>query len=107
MPDGRIMEDPSDEDIARSSGTTIDPSGDRYDLVIVGCGPAGLSAAVYGASEGLRTVVIDSGSIGGQATSSSSIRNYLGFPRGVTGADLARRAYQQAWVFGARFAFMQ
>jgi thioredoxin reductase (NADPH) len=107
MPDGRIMEDPSDEDIARSSGTTIDPSGDRYDLVIVGCGPAGLSAAVYGASEGLRTVVIDSGSIGGQATSSSSIRNYLGFPRGVTGADLARRAYQQSWVFGARFAFMQ
>ena len=75
--------------------------------MIVGCGPAGLSAGVYGASEGLRTVVIDSGSIGGQATSSSSIRNYLGFPRGVTGADLARRAYQQAWVFGARFAFMQ
>ena len=107
MPDGRIMEDPSDEDIARSSGTTIDPAGDRYDLVIVGCGPAGLSAAVYGASEGLHTVVFDSGSIGGQATSSSSIRNYLGFPRGVTGANLARRAYQQAWVFGARFAFMQ
>jgi thioredoxin reductase (NADPH) len=107
MPTGKVMEDPSDADIAQSSGTTIDPSGDRYDLVIVGCGPAGLSAGVYGASEGLRTVVIDSGSIGGQATSSSSIRNYLGFPRGVTGADLARRAYQQAWVFGARFAFMQ
>ncbi|TQN42138.1 thioredoxin reductase (NADPH) [Blastococcus colisei] len=107
MPTGHVMEDPSDEDIARSAGTTIDPSGERYDLVIVGCGPAGLSAGVYGASEGLRTVVIDSGSIGGQATSSSSIRNYLGFPRGVTGADLARRAYQQAWVFGARFAFMQ
>ncbi|SFE51099.1 FAD-dependent oxidoreductase [Blastococcus tunisiensis] len=107
MPGGRVMEDPSDEDIARSSGLTIDPSGERFDLVVVGCGPAGLSAAVYGASEGLRTVVIDSGSIGGQATSSSSIRNYLGFPRGVTGADLARRAYQQAWVFGARFAFMQ
>jgi thioredoxin reductase (NADPH) len=107
MPTGHVMENPTDEDIARSSGTTIDPSGDRYDLVIVGCGPAGLSAGVYGASEGLRTVVLDSGSIGGQATSSSSIRNYLGFPRGVTGADLARRAYQQAWVFGARFAFMQ
>ena len=91
----------------RSYDKAIDPSGDRYDLVIVGCGPAGLSAGVYGASEGLRTVVIDSGSIGGQATLSSSIRNYLGFPRGVTGADLARRAYQQAWVFGARFAFMQ
>ncbi|MGY1780650.1 FAD-dependent oxidoreductase [Geodermatophilus sp. SYSU D01036] len=107
MPTGRVMEDPTDADIARASGTTIDPSGDRYDLVIVGCGPAGLSAGVYGASEGLRTVVVDSGSIGGQATSSSSIRNYLGFPRGLTGADLARRAYQQAWVFGARFGFMQ
>jgi len=107
MPNGTVMEDPSNVDIARSAGTELDPSGERYDLVIVGCGPAGLSAAVYGASEGLRTVVIDSGSLGGQATSSSSIRNYLGFPRGVTGADLARRAYQQAWVFGARFAFMQ
>jgi thioredoxin reductase (NADPH) len=107
MPNGHVMEDPTDLDIARSAGEAIDPSGERYDLVIVGCGPAGLSAGVYGASEGLRTVVIDSGSIGGQATSSSSIRNYLGFPRGITGADLARRAYQQAWVFGARFAFMQ
>ncbi|WP_204331426.1 FAD-dependent oxidoreductase [Geodermatophilus sabuli] len=107
MPTGGVMEDPTDADIARFAGAPIDPSGERYDLVIVGCGPAGLSAGVYGASEGLRTVVIDSGSIGGQATSSSSIRNYLGFPRGVTGADLARRAYQQAWVFGARFAFMQ
>ncbi|MGY1986894.1 FAD-dependent oxidoreductase [Blastococcus sp. SYSU DS0669] len=107
MPNGHVMEDPSDVEIARSAGTLIEPTGERYDLVIIGCGPAGLSAGVYGASEGLRTVVIDSGSIGGQATSSSSIRNYLGFPRGVTGADLARRAYQQAWVFGARFAFMQ
>jgi thioredoxin reductase (NADPH) len=107
LPNGHVMEDPTDFDIAHSAGETIDPSGERYDLVIVGCGPAGLSAGVYGASEGLRTVVIDSGSIGGQATSSSSIRNYLGFPRGVPGADLARRAYQQAWVFGARFAFMQ
>lgn len=107
LPDGRVLEDPSDHDIAESSGTTIDPSGDRYDLVIVGCGPAGLSGGVYGASEGLRTLVVDSGAIGGQATSSSSIRNYLGFPRGLSGADLARRAYQQAWVFGARFAFMQ
>jgi thioredoxin reductase (NADPH) len=107
MPTGSVMEDPTDADIAGFAGAPIAPSGDRYDLVIVGCGPAGLSAGVYGASEGLRTLVVDSGSIGGQATSSSSIRNYLGFPRGVTGADLARRAYQQAWVFGARFAFMQ
>jgi thioredoxin reductase (NADPH) len=107
LPDGQVLEDPSDADIARSGGTTIDPTGERYDLVIIGSGPAGLSAAVYGASEGLRTVVIDSGGLGGQATSSSSIRNYLGFSRGVTGGDLARQAYEQAWVFGARFAFMQ
>ncbi|MGY1730086.1 FAD-dependent oxidoreductase [Geodermatophilus sp. SYSU D01045] len=107
MPDGTVLEDPTDLDIAQSAGTAIDPSGDRYDLVIVGCGPAGLSAGVYGASEGLRTIVVDSGSIGGQATSSSAIRNYLGFPRGVTGGELARRAYEQAWLFGARFAFMQ
>jgi thioredoxin reductase (NADPH) len=107
MPNGRILEDPSDIDIARSAGTTVDPPGDRYDLVIVGNGPAGLSAAVYGASEGLGTLCIDSGGLGGQATSSSSIRNYLGFPRGVSGGNLAHRAYEQAWVFGARFAFMQ
>jgi thioredoxin reductase (NADPH) len=65
-----------------------------------------LSAAVYGASEGLGTLVVDSGGIGGQATSSSLIRNYLGFPRGVSGRGLARAAYEQAWVFGADFAFM-
>jgi thioredoxin reductase (NADPH) len=76
-------------------------------VAVVGAGPAGLSAAVYGASEGLRTLVIDQGGIGGQATSSSHIRNYLGFPRGVSGGTLAERAYEQAWVFRARFAFMQ
>jgi thioredoxin reductase (NADPH) len=107
MPDGSVLEDPSDADIAKASGTTVDPAGNQYDLVIVGDGPAGLSAAVYGASEGLRTLCIDSGGLGGQATSSSSIRNYLGFPWGVSGGDLARRAYEQAWIFGARFAFMQ
>jgi thioredoxin reductase (NADPH) len=107
MPDGHVLEDPSDADIARAMGSAVDPEGGRYDLVIVGCGPAGLSAGVYGASEGLRTLIIDSGNLGGQATSSSSIRNYLGFPRGITGGELARRAYEQAWVFGARFAFMQ
>jgi thioredoxin reductase (NADPH) len=107
LPDGTVLEDPSDADIARASGATVDPDGDPYDLVIIGNGPAGLSAAVYGASEGLRTLCIDSGGVGGQATSSSSIRNYLGFPRGVSGGELARRAYEQAWVFGAHFAYMQ
>jgi thioredoxin reductase (NADPH) len=107
MPNGSILEDPSDVDIARASGAAVTPDRDRYDLVIVEGGPAGLSAAVYGASEGLHTLLIDSGGLGGQATSSSAIRNYLGFPRGISGGDLARRAYQQAWVFGARFAFMQ
>jgi thioredoxin reductase (NADPH) len=107
MPDGHVLEDPSDVDIARAAGTAVAPDRDEYDLVIIGGGPAGLSASVYGASEGLRTLMIDSGGIGGQATTSSAIRNYLGFPRGVSGGELARRAYEQAWVFGARFALMQ
>jgi thioredoxin reductase (NADPH) len=79
----------------------------QFDVVIVGAGPAGLSAAVYGASEGFSTLVVDKGGIGGQATSSSLIRNYLGFPRGISGRRLAQNAYNQAWVFGADFAFMQ
>src|SRR3954453_16150509 len=107
MPSGAILEDPTKEELAVAGGTTVAPDRDRYDLVIVGCGPAGLSAAVYGASEGLRTLLVDTGALGGQATSSSAIGNYLGFPRGVTGGELARRAYEQAWVFGAHFAFMQ
>lgn len=106
LPDGRVLSDPTDIEIAEATGGALEFEGDRFDLVIVGAGPAGLSAAVYGASEGLRTLVIDEGGIGGQATSSSLIRNYLGFPRGVSGGRLAEQAYEQAWVFQADFAFM-
>ena len=73
------------------------------DVAVVGAGPAGLSAAVYAASEGLRTAVIEPLAMGGQAGTSSLIRNYLGFPRGVSGSRLAASAYQQAWSFGATF----
>ena len=107
FPDGSVLIDPTDVEITEASGSPIGPTRDQFDLVIVGAGPAGLSAAVYGASEGFDTLVIDEGGIGGQATSSALIRNYLGFPRGVGGGQLAQRAYQQAWVFGAGFAFMQ
>jgi thioredoxin reductase (NADPH) len=107
LPDGNVLSDPTDLEIAEATGTSIDPEHDEFDVAVVGAGPAGLSAAVYGASEGLRTAVIDSGGIGGQATSSALIRNYLGFPRGVSGRTLAEQAYEQAWIFRARFAFMQ
>ena len=102
-----MLTDPSNAELASAAGSPISPQRMDFDLVIVGAGPAGLSAAVYGASEGFSTLVVDSGGLGGQATSSSLIRNYLGFPRGVSGRRLAQNAYEQAWVFGANFAFMQ
>jgi thioredoxin reductase (NADPH) len=107
FPDGTVLRDPTNAELVEASGSPVDPPDTEFDLVIVGAGPAGLSAAVYGASEGFNTLVVDSGGIGGQATSSSLIRNYLGFPRGVSGRRLAQSAYEQAWVFGAHFAFMQ
>jgi thioredoxin reductase (NADPH) len=106
LPDGQVLIDPTDREIADATGAAIDHEGQEYELVIIGSGPAGLSAAVYGASEGLSTLVIDEGGIGGQATSSSLIRNFLGFPRGISGRRLAQQAYDQAWVFGANFTFM-
>jgi len=106
FPNGTLLANPTNLELASAAGATIDPARDEFDVAIVGAGPAGLSAGVYGASEGLRTLVIDDGGIGGQATSSSLIRNYLGFPRGVSGRRLAESAYEQAWVFGTQFAFM-
>ncbi len=106
LPDGEVLSDPTNTEIARASGASVELERDEFDVVIVGAGPAGLSAAVYGASEGLATLVVDEGGVGGQATTSSLIRNYLGFPRGVSGGRLAEQAYEQAWVFGAKFLFM-
>jgi thioredoxin reductase (NADPH) len=103
--DGTVLHDPALIDVAAALGVHTQPSLERYDLTIVGAGPAGLAAAVYGASEGLRTFAIEAWSIGGQAGTSSMIRNYLGFPRGLSGGEFAFRAWEQALLFGAHFAF--
>ena len=99
--DGSRMESPTYRQITEKLGWFRDPSQSEYDLAIYGAGPAGLSAAVYGASEGLKTVVIERGAVGGQAGSSPKIENYLGFPSGISGAELADRAREQACRFGA------
>ena len=101
FPDGSRMEAPTIRQITEKLGWFHGPSRSEYDLAIYGAGPAGLSAAVYGASEGLKTVVIERWAVGGQAGSSPKIENYLGFPSGVAGADLAERAREQACRFGA------
>jgi thioredoxin reductase (NADPH) len=102
---GTCLVDPTDAEILEAWGIPTGlPEADRaFDLLVVGAGPGGLATAVYAASEGLRTLVVEREAIGGQAGSSSLIRNYLGFSRGLSGAELAQRGYQQAWVFGARF----
>jgi thioredoxin reductase (NADPH) len=100
-PDGTALASPSMPELARAVGMTTTPTGNFYDLVIVGGGPAGLGAAVYGASEGLRTVLVERQATGGQAGQSSRIENYLGFPDGVSGGQLTDRARRQAAKFGA------
>jgi thioredoxin reductase (NADPH) len=99
--DGTRLENPTIRQITEKLGWFRNPSYSEYDLAIYGAGPAGLSAAVYGASEGLKTVVVERWALGGQAASSPRIENYLGFPAGISGAELAERARDQACKFGA------
>jgi thioredoxin reductase (NADPH) len=101
--DGSSLVKPTLEALAERVGLSTQAAREFYDMVVVGAGPAGLAAAVYGASEGLRTLVIEPEAPGGQAGSTSRIENYLGFPSGITGADLGRRAHIQASRFGAEF----
>lgn len=101
FPDGTRFEHPTIRHITEKLGWFRNPSRSEYDLAIYGAGPAGLSAAVYGASDGLKTVVVERSAVGGQAGTSPKIENYLGFPGGIGGADLAERAREQAVRFGA------
>ncbi|MEU6982540.1 FAD-dependent oxidoreductase [Streptomyces sp. NPDC046324] len=100
-PDGTVLIEPEAPELAAHVGLATTPAADFYDLVVIGGGPAGLGAAVYGASEGLRTVLVERSATGGQAGQSSRIENYLGFPDGVSGAQLTDRARRQATRFGA------
>jgi thioredoxin reductase (NADPH) len=102
--DGTLLADPTARDIAKAIGLCVSPKGTTFDVAIVGGGPAGLAAAVYGASEGLTTVLLECEAPGGQAGTSSRIENYLGFPFGISGAELATRALQQARRLGAEIA---
>ena len=102
---GEILVDPTNIDLANALGAATRPGAGVYDLVVVGGGPAGLSAAVYAESEGLRTALVEAIAMGGQAGTSSMIRNYLGFPRGISGAELAARAFEQAILFGTEMVY--
>jgi thioredoxin reductase (NADPH) len=105
--DGRVLVDPTNAEAAAALGVATRPDPGRYDLIVVGAGPAGLSAATYGASEGLRTLMVEREAPGGQAGQSSRIENYLGFPAGLSGSDLARRATDQARRLGAELLTVQ
>jgi len=102
---GKVLVEPTNRELAEAIGVRSRPVGDEYDLVVIGAGPAGLAAAVYGSSEGLDTLVVEREAIGGQAGQSTMIHNYLGFPAGISGNELAGRAYEQAWQFGSQFLF--
>jgi thioredoxin reductase (NADPH) len=107
LADGTRLESPTVSELAAHLGLITPPSADVYDLVIVGAGPAGLAAAVYAASEGLVTAVVEREVPGGQAGTSSNIENYLGFPDGISGVELAERARQQAAKFGAEMIVLR
>ena len=107
LEDGTVLERPTVLELAERLGVAVQPAAEHYDLVIVGGGPAGLAAAVYGASEGLRTVMVEREAPGGQAGTSSRIENYLGFPNGLSGSDLAHRAITQARRLGAELLTVQ
>jgi thioredoxin reductase (NADPH) len=107
LEDGTVLERPTILELAERLGVAGTPAQDHYDLVVVGGGPAGLAAAVYGASEGLKTVMVEREAPGGQAGQSSRIENYLGFPAGLSGSDLARRATDQARRLGAELLTVQ
>ncbi len=107
LEDGSVLERPTVRELAERLGVAAQPTADHYDLVIVGGGPAGLAAAVYGASEGLKTIMVEREAPGGQAGQSSRIENYLGFPAGLSGSDLARRATDQARRLGAELVTLQ
>jgi thioredoxin reductase (NADPH) len=107
LEDGAVLERPSVLELAERLGVAGTPAQDHYDLVVVGGGPAGLAAAVYGASEGLKTIMVEREAPGGQAGQSSRIENYLGFPAGLSGSDLARRATDQARRLGAELLTVQ
>ena len=103
--DGRVLEDRTNSQVADALGAAVRPSDGTYDVTIVGGGPAGLAAAVYAGSEGLRTLLLEREALGGQAGTSSMIRNYLGFPHGIPGAELAARAVDQALLFDAEIVY--
>jgi thioredoxin reductase (NADPH) len=104
---GQVLADPSHAELTEFLGAAIRPAATSYDVAIVGAGPAGLAAAVAAASEGLATLVLEPEVFGGQAGTSSLIRNYPGFPHGISGDDLAFRTFEQAWLFGASFVFAE